>query len=102
MFSNSGNRTVTDHNSKTDGYYRGSTLSRTQNDVVTMPASNAPESATPGQGGARLDRYNLQTDRYESRDDIQNWLGRLMDLNLVLLILFVGVPVLVYCIVETG
>jgi len=67
-----------------------------------MPASNAPESATPGQRGARLDRYNLQADRYESRDDIQNWLGRLMDLNLVLLILFVGVPVLVYCIVETG
>jgi len=102
MFSNSGNRTVADHNSKTDGYYRGNTLSRTQNDVVTMPASNAPESATPGQSGARLDRYNLQADRYESRDDIQNWLGRLMDLNLVLLILFVGVPVLVYCIVETG
>ncbi len=93
---------MADHNSKTDGYYRGSTLSRTQNDVVTMPASNAPESATPGQRGARLDRYNLQADRYESRDDIQNWLGRLMDLNLVLLILFVGVPVLVYCIVETG
>jgi len=102
MFSNSGNRTVADHNSKSDGYYRGSTLSRMQSDVVTIPASNASETATPGRSRAPLDQHDLQADRYESQDDIQNWLGRLMDLNLVLLILFVGVPVLVYCIVETG
>ncbi len=102
MFSNSGNRTVADHHSKTDGYYRGSTLSRTHSDVVTIPASNAPDTAIPGRSRAPLGRHNLHADRYGSRDDIQNWLGRLMDLNLVLLILFVGVPVLVYCIVETG
>ncbi|KQO05979.1 hypothetical protein ASF09_14130 [Sphingomonas sp. Leaf242] len=32
----------------------------------------------------------------------RNWLGRLMELNLLLLILLIGVPVLVYCILSSA
>ncbi|WP_380784715.1 hypothetical protein [Sphingomonas sp. R86521] len=38
----------------------------------------------------------------ERPDDSQKWLGRLIDMNLFLLIVVVGVPVLVYCIMASS
>ena len=41
----------------------------------------------------------------DAGDDVsgrRGWLARLIDLNLVLLIVLIGVPVLVYCIVASS
>lgn len=43
-----------------------------------------------------------KADTHNEQDTTPNWLNRLMELNLLFLILLVGVPILVYCIVASG
>ncbi|WP_156460864.1 hypothetical protein [Sphingomonas sp. Leaf339] len=38
----------------------------------------------------------------EENGESQGWLGRIMELNLFLLIVFVGIPVLAYCILSSS
>ena len=54
-------------------------------------------------------RFDLEIVEGYSKADAENrknenkkWLSRLMELNLLLLIVFVGVPVLVYCVLSAA
>lgn len=43
-----------------------------------------------------------KSDVEDLRESPPNWLGRLMELNLLFIILLIGVPVLVYCILASA
>ena len=47
-------------------------------------------------------QHYSKADAHDGQDVTPNWLNRLMELNLFFLILLVGVPVLVYCILASG
>lgn len=48
-----------------------------------------------------LESYS-KVDAEDRRNEAKNWLSRLMELNLLLLIVLVGVPVLVYCVLSSA
>lgn len=68
-----------------------------------IPLSGSrPGHAFPGKFDQPIVQHYSKADAHDGHDVTPNWLNRLMELNLFFLILLVGVPVLVYCILASG
>ena len=68
-----------------------------------IPVSGSrPGHAFPGKFDQPIVQHYSKADAHDGHDVLPNWLNRLMELNLFFLILLVGVPVLVYCILASG
>ena len=69
---------------------------------ATSVSGSRPGQTFPGKFDQPIVQHYSKADAHDGHDVTPNWLNRLMELNLFFLILLVGVPVLVYCILASG
>ena len=88
--------------SKFDAHAPADTGQQAKPPPATSVSGSRPSHAFPGKFDQPMVQHYSKADAHDGQDVSLNWLNRLMELNLFFLILLVGVPVLVYCILASG